>query len=771
MFRLCLLHLEVNGPFESMLPQPASPVVKGKSRNCAIRGKTCRYRQSDDKRKVPVRPAVAVLARRVDSLVHYIKERGLPVPPIDEEDRRILKNVLDALELGCEDLPAIPNHTSPRRGQDNSVNINIGPTTPASINSGGPPTQMDEIHSVGPSHQLTVPLDAPDPLCDNKRTKWKGSTVQGGPKEDEMEEDGDSDDEVTDQLSCRLGRLQVTHDGQLRYFGSTSNLTLLDALVDVTPPIAIPRDAPELLENAKLNQNVDEAFEKHLIELFFAWQDPSLHVIDAESFWRSRTQSREEGLVTPYYSRALSDAICALGAAYEPKYHPDFVTFPRSLAEYFGDRAKLLVELELDNPSIATIQALVILSNHEASCTRDTRGWLYSGMAMRLTLDLGLHLEMGPYVEKGIIPHQDAELRRMVFWGVYLNEQFWGFYLGRSAQCRMDAVTVREPMSPSPFPTSTWKPYPDQVGSNFPPIPFNPLCQEWVSLYEIMLPLTDVLYGCSEISTHALQELASSTVEKLRMWQVNLPKELTVDEGIHTGFRSPLPHVLTLHMQYYQFMIHCHKPYISRRHIQPQPPQGPGSGHARRMCIESAVAIVQLLGLYEQAYGFDKTSIQMVSFVFSAALILIFNTVPARTTSRDQLLVNHLNTCFRALDRMASCFENARRTSVFLGTLRQQWQIRRQKRRALGGKLNLTYGRAQGLSESSGWNREDTEGPPNMPCKPVLTEGSSTGLDTELSDLVPYYSVITDASTSTVDFMAPNLCNILLSEGIPRAFV
>lgn len=45
------------------------------------------------------------------------------------------------------------------------------------------------------------------------------------------------------------------------------------------------------------------------------------------------------------------------------------------------------------------------------------------GMAMRLTLDLGLHLEMGPYVEKGIIPHQDAEVRRMVFWGVYLNEQ------------------------------------------------------------------------------------------------------------------------------------------------------------------------------------------------------------------------------------------------------------------------------------------------------------------------------------------------------------
>lgn len=68
-----------------------------------------------------------------------------------------------------------------------------------------------------------------------------------------------------------------------------------------------------------------------------------------------------------------------MGAAYEPKYHPDLVTFPRSLSQFFGDRAKALLELEIENPSLATIQALVICSNYEASGTRDTRGWLYSG--------------------------------------------------------------------------------------------------------------------------------------------------------------------------------------------------------------------------------------------------------------------------------------------------------------------------------------------------------------------------------------------------------
>jgi hypothetical protein len=119
----------------------------------------------------------------------------------------------------------------------------------------------------------------------------------------------------------------------------------------------------------------------------------------------------------------MSACRCAVGASYESKYHSDFVTFPRSLAEFFGDRARLLVESELEAPSLATIQTLVILSAYEASCTRDTRGWLYSGMAMRLAFDLGLHLDMVPYVERGTILCEDAEARQVTFWAAYMSEQ------------------------------------------------------------------------------------------------------------------------------------------------------------------------------------------------------------------------------------------------------------------------------------------------------------------------------------------------------------
>lgn len=47
--------------------------------------------------------------------------------------------------------------------------------------------------------------------------------------------------------------------------------------------------------------------------------------------------------------------------------------------EFFSARAKALLDVEMDSPSVATVQALVIMSATEAAFTRDARGWLYSG--------------------------------------------------------------------------------------------------------------------------------------------------------------------------------------------------------------------------------------------------------------------------------------------------------------------------------------------------------------------------------------------------------
>jgi hypothetical protein len=47
-----------------------------------------------------------------------------------------------------------------------------------------------------------------------------------------------------------------------------------------------------------------------------------------------------------------------------------------------------------------------------------------AGMAMRLAFDLGLHLDMAPYVERGTILGEDAEARQVTFWAAYMSEQY-----------------------------------------------------------------------------------------------------------------------------------------------------------------------------------------------------------------------------------------------------------------------------------------------------------------------------------------------------------
>ena len=61
----------------------------------------------------------------------------------------------------------------------------------------------------------------------------------------------------------------------------------------------------------------------------------------------------------------------AVGAAYSSRQHPGNQD---DAAEFFGFRAKALLDIEIDSPTLATAQALLILSAHEAARARDSRG-------------------------------------------------------------------------------------------------------------------------------------------------------------------------------------------------------------------------------------------------------------------------------------------------------------------------------------------------------------------------------------------------------------
>ncbi|EHK95994.1 putative Nitrogen assimilation transcription factor nit-4 [Glarea lozoyensis 74030] len=233
--------------------------------------------------------------------------------------------------------------------------------------------------------------------------------------------DGDKD-EVISQISERMGSLQVADDGEFRYFGATSNLNLLDEAIQQnnfeTDPIRSRGSKRE--DNARLSHHVDAALITHLISLYFAWQDPTFHVVDRKMYEEKQKLYESGTDDSTFYSETLTHSMCAFGALYETRRHPHL---PTPLSEFFSAKAKLWLEVELDSPRVATIQALVIMSSYEAASTRDARGWLYSGMSMRLSLDLGLHTDMAPYVQNGQMSSEEAQIRGVTFWGSFIVDQ------------------------------------------------------------------------------------------------------------------------------------------------------------------------------------------------------------------------------------------------------------------------------------------------------------------------------------------------------------
>ncbi|KAK7529010.1 fungal-specific transcription factor domain-containing protein [Phyllosticta citriasiana] len=704
---------------------------------CKTKGRECKYSQDEDKRRVSLRNAIEILSARVDHLSQHIISNGLQLPPMEPEAQASLSRILEVLRLPAAKSaalkPPVPSglETSPERGPPS---LDFAPAGfdwnfldthqwPAPFGENGNP-HSGFTSSVDPSaitrapmveqlaaaaNNMTSPQTTQSYVSPSRAqslttppavvtmttpsTQSVPALEHSGPMDNSADDsDDESEDELIKQISTRMGSLQLAPDGHLRYYGATSNILCDFPDTDHTQTRrTVRRDGRDVLEAANLDKTVDPSIEEHLISLYFAWQEPFFHVVDEKMYRIGKQEWREEKKDVAYYSEVLTNAMCAAGAAFDARYHPNFVTWPKSLSDYFADRAKALLELEMDSPCIATVQALVILGSHEMACKRDARGWLYSGMAMRLAFDLGLHLDMSSYVRQGKISSTEAEIRRVTFWGAYIVDHLSGFYYGRPVRINNGDISVAKPTSdPSSAIMSAWVPYGLHTPMASDPsmmfqVPLELVSRATVELCEIMEPLGHVLYGVSNISRQDLHLLSYKVTGQIFEWKANLQPLLQVDyQDTNTAY---LPQVLLLHMLYHQFIIYIHRPYVSKTYIQPSPPQGPGHMHAQQMCIESATAIVDLLRLYEQRYTFRRMNIQAVSIIFTTSLILIFlicskqrgspppvTASSPSTANATENAVAYLSVCFRALEDLTQSYDSARRTREFLVALQQRWQ-------------------------------------------------------------------------------------------------
>ncbi|KAF4998800.1 hypothetical protein FDECE_11702 [Fusarium decemcellulare] len=326
--------------------------------------------------------------------------------------------------------------------------------------------QAPAVNALNPNDHFVL-VDTPD----------SPRTQHTHPPRNSLQDSEGEDNDITGILSARMGALRLVEDGQLRYYGPTSNLHVhSDGLRSLSSPSfrSVTTEGTGVLRRLGLDQEVPLALETHLAKLYFAWEDPAIHVVDEEIFFVEKRRCLLQDTSSPYYSETLNNAICAMGAslAAGEKLH-----VPEPAPEFFSSRAKALLDVEMDSPTVATVQALVIMSATEAASTRDARGWLNSGMAARLSADLGLHLDITRHIHNGILTPRDMEIRQTAFWGVFIHEHMWNLYAGRPWGLGIQNITIPMPDAElnegdckiwKSYPGTAWEPRGLNAGILFP---------------------------------------------------------------------------------------------------------------------------------------------------------------------------------------------------------------------------------------------------------------------------------------------------------------
>lgn len=123
----------------------------------------------------------------------------------------------------------------------------------------------------------------------------------------------------------------------------------------------------------------------------------------------------------PYFSKLLLNAIYFGAAKFSPRREvrkdPNDV---RTAGWEFRERVRKLLGSALDRSDVTTIQALLVMTNSLFALGDErSAAWLYAGLAFRMIIDLGMHVDAPDLGSMRKFSDEDLEVRRRVFWAAF----------------------------------------------------------------------------------------------------------------------------------------------------------------------------------------------------------------------------------------------------------------------------------------------------------------------------------------------------------------
>lgn len=344
--------------------------------------------------------------------------------------------------------------------------------------------------------------------------------------------------------------------------------------------------------------------------------------------WFLRDYAVEGG--GPYYSEPLMYSICAVGATVSEDKSL------RQLSRLFASRAEKLVLDSLELPDLTTLQALVLLGHLEIGQGHGSKGWLYCGMAFRLTHEMGLHLDPDNWNISKTDSSADREILRRVYWAVFIADKQLSLYFGRPPALYPHEADVRNTIR-IPYPPE-WESLLDTYisrGTSSTAFEDSPTVvgaiTHQVELAKILhTMIVDVFEDrrrhprCPASAAAAAQQVHTALVR----WLGQLPQKLHWNQW--TVGQVP-PYVLHLHMLFHTAMIILHRP--PRQHLDDE---SVARSEGVEVCYQSLAAILRLLKSYGRYYRFETLPLDFVHTLSAAAECVMMRRYMERSSWDDR---------------------------------------------------------------------------------------------------------------------------------------
>jgi hypothetical protein len=431
--------------------------------------------------------------------------------------------------------------------------------------------------------------------------------------------------------------ISVDEAGQANSFGPSSALhypNKSDSSLAVPSAQLLNREhmKNKLIANAAL-QRQNERLLTRLSDIDGVPTELALHLLDVHwarqhhTFLLTYRPTIMRDLHGPNCSRFLLNAIFACASKFSSRIDVrDDPGDPATAGRRFFRRCDELLaqESHLFRPSIPTVIGLLLLGSTFNARGDTSKGWLYTGYALRMVYDLGLHLDPKETNDDA----EEVEVRRRVFWGAFVCDKIQSLYLGRPVAMNLRDSHVSREFLDTFEEHELFIPPPDSklhTSSSLPPIYSVSTFKQLCLLSRIMTKITNHFYTVGGVRSASSARTSLQLADNaLNTWKNNLPPELDFKPWSHSDSAPqphPAPNVMNLHGIYNSLIILLHRPFISDGHLR----SITTSASSWTRCTTAAKNITSISLAYKSAYGIHGAPYILSYAIYVACTIHVRN--------------------------------------------------------------------------------------------------------------------------------------------------